>query len=447
MILKINDFKINSTIGVLNSEKIIGVDTFFTSFNGLGGKLRTIPEDFGVNEVSKHPPEKENGNFVIADINVINWETNNLVRELSRRLNISRKRISFAGTKDKRAKSTRLMSFYNINNEVLSKIKIKDVEIDNIYRSDRPIKIGDLLGNRFEITIRNIKIVIKKELNELIKYLDFIGGFPNFYGIQRFGIIRPITHIVGKYIVNNDFKKAVMTYIANPIKGEDDEVYALRRNLEKTHDFSTALKSYPNKLNFEKAMLNKLVVNSEDYIVALKELPKNLLTMFTYAYQSYLFNKILSERIKRKLPINSAVEGDIILPIRKGKINGKIFVTDKNIGKVNKQISNGKAFVSGILFGSDSKYSKGEMGEIEHKIIDNEKINHRDFIIPDIPFISSSGSRRAILSPIKDLTYGLIEDDFNNGKNALCLKFELLKGCYATSLLREFMKADDIKNY
>jgi len=29
----------------------------------------------------------------------------------------------------------------------------------------------------------------------------------------------------------------------------------------------------------------------------------------------------------------------------------------------------------------------------------------------------------------------------------LNLKFELRKGCYATSLLREFMKADDIRSY
>ena len=59
-------------------------------------------------------------------------------------------------------------------------------------------------------------------------------------------------------------------------------------------------------------MLNKLVVDSEDFIGALKELPKNLLTMFVYAYQSYLFNKKLSRRIQKKLTLNAAVVGDII---------------------------------------------------------------------------------------------------------------------------------------
>jgi len=432
---------------VLDAEKTIGIETFFTSFEGVGGKLRTVPEDFTVYEISKHHPEKENGKFVIADITVTNWETNHLVRELSKRLHVSRKRVSFAGTKDKRAKSTRHMSFYNISNEDLAKIKIKDVEIKNIYRSDRPVKIGNLLGNMFEISIRNIANAKKEQLQDVVSLISSTGGFPNFYGVQRFGTIRPITHIVGKHLVNDEIEKAVMTYVANPIKGEDDITYKLRSELEKTHDFPEALKSYPKHLNFEKAMLNKLAVDSEDFVGALKELPKNLLTMFIYAYQSYLFNKILSRRIQKELPLNAALVGDIILPVRKGVIDGEISVTKRNIEKVNKQVSKGKAFVSAVLFGSDSKFSEGEMGEIEHKIIDEEKIDPRDFIIPDIPYISSSGSRRPILSPVKDLDFKLTDDGLNKGKLALILNFELLKGCYATSLLREFMKADDIRNY
>ena len=432
---------------VLDAEKNIGIETFFTSFEGVGGKLRAIPEDFTVHEVSKHHPEKENGKFAIADITVTNWETNHLVRELSKRLHVSRKRVSFAGTKDKRAKSTRHMSFYNISNKDLAKIKIKDVEIKNIYRSDRPVKIGVLLSNRFEISIRNIVNAKKEQLQDVVSFISGTGGFPNFYGVQRFGTIRPITHIVGRYLVNDEIENAVMAYVANPIKGEEDITYKLRSELEKTHDFSEALNSYPKHLNFEKAMLNKLAVDSEDFVGALKELPKNLLTMFIYAYQSYLFNKILSRRIQKKLPLNAAAVGDIILPVRKGVIDGEISVTERNIEKVNKQVSKGKAFVSAVLFGSDSKFSEGEMGKIEHKIIDEENIDPRDFIIPDIPYISSAGSRRSILSPVKDLGFKLTDDELNKGKLALTLKFELLKGCYATSLLREFMKADDIRNY
>jgi tRNA pseudouridine13 synthase len=434
---------------VLNTEKKIGIETFFTPFDGIGGKLRSIHEDFIVKEISNYPNESKKGKFTIANVTTTNWETNLLIRELSNLLHISRQRIGFAGTKDKRAKTTQLMSFYKVSVNDLANIKLKDVEIENIYSSNQPVKIGNLIGNKFETTVRDIDENINNyEIKDVVSFIKEYSGFPNFYGIQRFGAIRPITHIVGKYIVNDDFEKAVMSYIANPLDGEDKESYKLRKELEKTRDFSRALKSYPKRLNFEKAMLNKLVVDQNDFVGALKELPKNLLTMFVYAYQSYLFNKILSERIRKKLPLNKAIVGDIILPYRKGLIDHNfIRVTENNIDKVNYQISKGKAVVSGILFGSNSVYSDGQMGEIEYKIIDKEKIDPRDFIIPDIPYISSSGSRHPIISSVKNLNFKIINDSINSDRKALQLKFELPKGCYATSLLREFMKTDDIRKY
>jgi len=434
---------------VLAAEKNIGIETFFVPFGGMGGKLRSKSEDFIVREVSKYPPGKEPGRFSIADVTAINWETNLLVRELSDRLNISRQRINFSGTKDKRARTTRLMSFFNVPVEKLSEVKIKNVTIENIYLSDFPVKIGDHHGNKFEIKIRNIDSKIKKDnVAEIKSSIEQYGGFPNFYGIQRFGVVRPITHVVGRFIVKSDFENAVWSYIANPMAGENEETYRLRENLQKTRDISAALKSYTNELVFEKAILNKLIKEQKNYVGALKELPRNLLTMFIYAYQSYLFNRILSERIRKKIPLNEAAVGDIILPLRKGVFdeNG-ILVKESNIQKVNKQISKKKAAVSGILFGSDTVFSEGEMGEIERKIIEKEKIDPRDFIIPDMPNLSSSGSRRSLLAFVKDLDFKLSKDELNKGKNVLNLKFELQKGCYATSLLREFMKTDDIKNY
>ncbi len=432
---------------VLDSEKEIGITTFLTPSEGIGGKLRFYPEDFGVVEKSIYPPEKKDGKFTIAEITSTYWETNNLIRELSNKLRISRQRINFAGTKDKRAKTTQLMSFYKLKAEDVSDIKLKDVEIKNVYRSDKPVKIGALIGNKFEITIRNIRPDTKDENVENIwSKIHENDVFPNFFGIQRFGIMRPITHIVGKHIVNGDFEKAVLTYIANPIEGEDEVSFKLRKELEETQDFSHALKNYPDNLNFEKAILNKLVQNPDDFASALKELPQNLLTMFVYAYQSYLFNKIICERIKRKIPLNQAVEGDIILPVKNGIIEDRpIPVSDKNLDKVNTQLSKQKAAVSAVLFGSDSVFCKGEMGEIERKIIENENFDPRDFIIPEIAFVSSSGSRRPILGFVKDFSYKLFEDE-KTGK-AVTLNFELLKGCYATSFLREFMKADSIRDY
>lgn len=430
-------------------EHNIGIDTYCTDDPGINGKLRVRIDDFHVIERYLYPPKKDQGNFTIAQVTCRNWETHTLVTEIARHLHLSQRRISFAGTKDKRARTTQLMSFDHVSPEQLSQLKINDVSIENIYQSDVPVRIGELLGNRFDITIRNLSEEIEpKQIFSLISPFQEWGGFPNFYGIQRFGVIRPITHLVGKNIIQGDFEKAAMTYIGNPIPGENENTYNLRAELEKTRNYAAAFHSYPDTLNFEKAMLNKLIQDSYDFISAFKELPKNLLMMFVNAYESQIFNKILSERIRRHIPIHQAVIGDIIAPLRKDVISDEtIQVTATNIQKVNTQISKKKAMVTGLLVGYDTKFADGEMGEIEHAIIEAQKIDPRDFIIPQIPFLSSSGLRRSLLAVLPSIDWTLHADEYAEDRQALTLRFELQKGCYATSLLREIMKSNDPRNY
>jgi tRNA pseudouridine13 synthase len=430
-------------------EHEIGIDIYCTDIPGIGGKLRVLIDDFHVTEQFLYPPKKDQGNFTIAEVSCRNWETHTLVHEIANRLHFSQKRISFAGTKDKRAWTTQLVSFEHVTPEQLSNLAIKDVSIEHIYQSDVPVRIGNLLGNRFEITVRSIPdIVTSEQINALLSPFQTWGGFPNFYGIQRFGVIRSITHRVGKLITQGNFEKAAMVYIGNPITGENDTTYALREELEKTRNYSKAFHSYPDALNFEKAMLNKLIQDPSDFTGAFKELPKNLLLMFVNAYESFLFNKILSERIKRKIPIHQAIVGDIIFPVRKNIISNEIIpVTETNIEKVNIQISKKKAVVTGLLVGYDTVFANGEMGEIEHTVIDAEKIDPRDFIIPEIPFLSSSGTRRPLLALLPHLESTVHIDELAKEHQTLLLRFELQKGCYATSLLREIMKSSDPRNY
>lgn len=430
-------------------EHEIGIDTYWTNQPGIGGKLRVRIDDFRVIELFLYPAKKDQGQFTIAEVSSRNWETHTLVQEIAHRLQVSQRRISFAGTKDKRAWTTQLMSFAHIPAEQLASLSITDVSIQNIYQSDVPIRIGDLLGNHFEITIRSIpKTVTKEHITSLLSPCKTIGGFPNFYGVQRFGIIRPITHLVGKYIVQGKFEKAAMTYIAHPMRGENEATYALREELEKTKDYTKAFHDYPDALNFEKAMLNRLIQSPDDFIGAFKELPKNLLLMFVNAYESFLFNKILSERIRRGLPLHQAVVGDVISPIRKNSTTSEIIaVKPSNIEKVNKQMLKKKAIVTGLLIGYDTVFADGEMGDIEHAVVESEKIDPRDFIIPEIPFLSSQGSRRALLALMPWIEWTLQPDEFSKGDQALQLCFELRKGCYATALLREFIKSNDPKKY
>ncbi len=440
----------NNGSSVLPTEKTCGIETFYTTTNGIKGNLRSTPEDFIVTELSASPNQKNTGRYTIAEITALSWETHRLVRELAKQLNISRKRIEFAGTKDKRSLSTQHMSFFDITPEQLQNIHLKDVHITPLYTSDKHLWVGLLHGNHFTLTLRNItQNNPKKQITQTISELQQLGGFPNFFGIQRFGAVRPITHLVGKHIVKGDFEQAVLTYLCYDSADEEKNRRILRKNLAETHDYKHALHVFPDTLGYEKAMLNTLIHTPTDFTKALLQLPKNLLTMFVYAYQSYLFNKILSIRIKKKLPLNQAIEGDIILPKRKDSIQQEpIPVTSQNITKINKEILKGNAYVSAPLIGYETTHENtGKMGDIQTQVLSQEHLKPQDFIIPEIRFLSSKGLHRSLIAPIHDLTWELISDPSNNNNLAALFDFSLDKGTYATSLLREIMKADLILQY
>src|SRR5213594_2097675 len=422
-------------------ERDVGIEGYLTSTPGLGGTLKATAEDFVVDEISSPPTPAIDGRYTIVALRVRNWETNRLVRELARALHISRRRIGFAGTKDKRALTTQLFSFENVPPEAIKALRMKDVEVLDVSRSGRPLEIGDLVGNRFQIVVRDLTVAVDRVnsiAEETARQIRSFGGFPNFFGIQRFGSVRAITHVVGRHIVRGEFKEAVDTYVANPIEGEGSESYEVRAALRDTGDVHAALRSYPKSYGFEKAILNRLATRPGDYVGALQELPFNLLLMFVHGYQSYLFNQILSERMRRGIPIQEPVAGDLVLPADKFGLPDRdrtIDVTCDNLDRVTDRCREGKAWVSAILFGSEPEFAGGEPGQIEKEIVASEGLRPNDFIIPEIPRISSRGTRREILAPIRGLEATVVENDLH-------LWVELTRGAYATSLVREFTKSE-----
>jgi len=421
-------------------ERDIGLEVFFSDAPGSGGKLKSTAEDFVVDEVSKYPPAKPESNVCVARVTATNWETNRLVRHLSRSLGISRNLIGFAGTKDKRAVTTQLISFQAPVESVMA-VQLSQVIIHDAYMAKRAMTIGDLVGNRFTIRIRDTALRgndLRSSLEGTEASLRALGGFPNYFGVQRFGTVRPVTHLVGRAIVKGDLEQAALLYIGNPSDEEDEQSRAAREALQRDRDYAAALRDFPWKLTFERMVIGYLARNPEDYAGAIRVLPPNLQMMFVHAYQSYLFNLVLSERLRRGIPLNAPIVGDIVLPADKDgnpDHDKQVPVTSVNVDLVERQVRDRRAFVSGTLFGSESVMAEGEMGEIERQAIERERLSPRDFLVPAIPHCSSKGSRRELVCEYKDLKLDVSEDEYT-------ASFFLGKGCYATVLLREFMKSD-----
>ena len=133
----------------------LGMEFYITDAPGCPGRLRFIPEDFHVEEV--YPDlNYEGGRYLILEVEKRDWDTHHLIRELARQLRISQRRFSWAGTKDKRAVTKQRISIMNLQESNLNRITLPDINIRVLGRTNRNIGLGDLLGNRFRIRIREI---------------------------------------------------------------------------------------------------------------------------------------------------------------------------------------------------------------------------------------------------------------------------------------------------
>ncbi|OFV68514.1 MAG: tRNA pseudouridine synthase D [Candidatus Syntrophoarchaeum caldarius] len=420
---------------------ITGVRVYLTDGQGIGGIIKAEPEDFIVEELSESDTGEE-GNYLILDLEKRDWEMHNLVRVISRILGISRRRINWAGTKDKRAVTKQRISIWKIDASEIERIRLNGVKLNVVGRSQKKIAIGDLYANQFEIIVREVNSTGKEVENSLIQIQSEIkahGGVINYFGNQRFGVQRPINHRIGELLIKGEFEDAAYLLLTATFGREDEEVEEVRRFIYTTGDFKRAVELMPKGLHLERTILHALINKPDDYLGAFLTLPKQLYKIFIHAYQSYIFNRIVSARMEEGLGLNEAEEGDIVCFRNKhgfADVRHWQVVRSHEVAGINDLIARGRAFVTAPLIGFETEIAGGREGEIEHKILESCKIEPEDFRMDEVEALASGGMRREIKLPV-DPSFEVL------GDRMVKFAFVLPKGGYATIVLREFMKTCD----
>ena len=422
---------------VENVEERVGISAYITKTDGIDGSIKELIEDFYVEEITKLKLSAE-GRYTILKVKKVNWDTLNFVRALSNALRISQRRIHYAGTKDKRAIAVQYFAISNLKEEDIERLKdlkIKDAEIEIVGKSNKCIQLGDLIGNRFVIKVSNPtdgdKIeTIHEELKE--------KGTPNFFGLQRFGAIRFITHEVGLQILKRDYESAFWTYVAKPFEGENEEVRKIREELWNSRDAKFGLRELPKYLRYERNLLQKLREGKSEK-EALLSLPENLKTMFIHAYQSYVFNRVLSERVKEFGSLKIVDKGDYVdfVEFEDGYYSfaeDYVRVTDYNAGRVNFLIEKRRCALAIPLPGYETELGDDWISQKIKEVLEEDGIELSDFKHEYREF-SSKGSYRSA-----DILIEHTGLRFDKAENSIVFEFFLPKGCYATVLLREFVK-------
>jgi tRNA pseudouridine13 synthase len=442
-------------------EHELGIEVYASKTDGFGGLIKQAPEDFIVREILVNGSKAEiqpkaplslegQGRYLVCTLVKYNIDTFLSIKMMAKDLGISERRIQIAGMKDKKAVTAQHISIENVKPKKLNRIRRDDIRIAPLRYSPTMVFPHMSFGNNFIITIRGISgssASIHTKAREILEELHHFNGVPNFFGHQRFGTIRPITHLVGKAILRNDFEEASLFFLAKPSLYEHPESREVRQKLMETRNFKEALNTFPYRLTYERQMLSHLANYQKDYRGAFKRLPQRLNRLFLQAYQSYLFNRFLSHRLMEGISIDEPRLGDYLVKTDRFGLptNSYVVASKQNLEDLGKAVKAKEMYVALPLVGFKQAPSTGQQGEIEQKILEEEDVKLEDFRVTSFPRMGAKGGLRAAIAPIMDLDIHKVEEDrLNPNRKSMRLDFTLYRGCYATVVLREFMKPDDL---
>jgi tRNA pseudouridine13 synthase len=326
-----------------------------TSFlPGTGGVVRTLPEDFCVEELPLYLPQGH-GSHAYALVEKRNLTTRDLVLALMRE-GLKEKEIGVAGLKDKQAVTRQWLSVPNKHATHFAALeRLEGVKVLETSRHQNKLGMGHLKGNRFTIRVRQTEPDAVAKAQAILEVLGRVG-VPNYFGPQRFG----------RYGRN-----ALDGY--NLVQGE-------------TLPGGYHLKGF-----------------------------------FISALQSLVVNHLLARRIAENI-FDSVVLGDWA----KKHDTGGVFKVE-----TESEAERAKRFeISATLplFGKKVKLSESKAGELEGDILNFLELTW-------VKFASRRGDRRYSRLPLGEVKLQATSDGYS-------VEFDLMRGAFATSLIRELLKTD-----
>jgi len=386
---------------------------------GIGGVLKERHEDFLVEELSLYSPSGE-GEHTYFEIQKKGLSTFEALRRIARALDVPVNRLGYAGLKDARAITRQVLSVAGVAPRTVLALQLPSIEILWARRHPHKLKIGHLRGNRFTIRVRGVG---EDALPACRAVLEVLGrrGVPNYYGPQRFGR-RGDSARLGKAVVHRDAQGFVRAFLGRPHPGEGDAVQEARARFE-AGQWTEALRLFPPNMADERRALQSLVRSGGDYERAYRAVPKRLKVFLLSAYQSALFNRALDARLDT---LDRVYVGDVA-----NKHPGRAVFRVEDEAAEQPRAARFEISPTGPIFGFKMMTARGQQGELEAAILAAESLSLEDFRVGG--GIQAKGARRALRFQVHEP-----EVWYDEG---VVLRFWLDRGCYATALLAEIIKA------
>jgi len=381
----------------------IGIFVYTTDFPGCGGIIKNQNNDFVVSEIITEKAYSKiclESGFAVYKLQKNGIDTTHALNEIFRKHGI---RLKSLGLKDASA-VTEQFAFTTYKTNQHLEINESKYSLKKVGFTDKMIPKKEMIGNNFHVKICGAS-------DELTKFNEF-DKILNFYGYQRFGSCRPVTHLIGKSLIQNDFIGATELLLSFTSEYDKVENTKLRELMADKSKFTETLKILPKGMDLEKIVIKKMI-EYDDPVKAIRALPLSIRRFFVQSYQSYIFNQTLSMSLDAGEELFSPQPNDVCY--------------NKN-GELGK-FENDPLQRLAVPFVGYSYYKKTRFHYYIEKILHDEGITHKDFFSKNMQEVSSDGGFRN--SSIKCEDYK-VKDDI--------VSFSLSRGSFATILLREIIK-------
>lgn len=294
--------------------------------------------------------EELGGEYLHFSLYKENKDTMEVVGYLGSKLNSGAKAFAFAGTKDRRACTVQRVCIKRQTAERIANFNrhLFNAAVGDFEYRKNDLKLGDLMGNEFTITLRDCRFQNEEGMNSVQRQVfaeEVVGkaikdfsekGFINYYGLQRFGSFAASTDQVGRKMLQDDLKGAVEDLLnysevalaaaegtgeSNILVSQDDRNRAKALHIWRTEAKGpAALELLPRKFTAERNIIQHLSSRNSksgkhdrrtDWQGALMTIPRTLRLMYVHAYQSLVWNVVAGKRWS--MHGSQVVEGDLVL--------------------------------------------------------------------------------------------------------------------------------------
>jgi tRNA pseudouridine13 synthase len=404
-------------------EKLAGIECYCTSFAGTGGSIKQVSNGFRVSELvhesladSMSKTFDDQHRYPIYILEKHDIDSNHALFEIERECGI---KLRVMGIKDAKAVTVQYAGTDKVMKNPPSELKTRHTQLTLKGFAKRPLGKEFLAGNRFEITIHD------PYSNDLSCLLPEISRIGNFYGLQRFGSERLVTHLIGREIIKRNFDRAVELLLSYTTEYDTPMSKEIRNKSADPENYEQVLRTLPRGMDIERHVLTALVAG-KGAILALRAVPITIRRLFVQAYQAYIFNKCLSAAVFKEENLLEPANGDLCFEMEGPESFGRIIKYD--------QAANVKMTPAIRMSGYSFQPGKGRFEKITATVLKEEGVTAKDFYIKEMQELSHQGGFRQ--APLWCM-------DFSYRRNPLVVSFKLPKGSYATTLLREIIRPED----